>query len=262
MKAYGGDKDFNEGLEAMAQAVQDDSLIKAHGQMSGMNKARSSEFIDDTGNLTPAGEKAFALQAEEGISALGGKRNIGEKTQELLETFFEGALASAKANLKKAEGESDKDYNARIVSRAEETIKPFLSDGKVNYNEDGSVNTSNALQGNDFWNKNAELKSGSFSGSNSIVLGGGSTFSGSFGQGGEVSGTLSSGFNTNHDISNNGKKGTYLNAGVGNAKNMDGQEVKEAINIGLNPKELLSRIGGLEGVGAAGAAGIGGLIAT
>ncbi|OCL91284.1 hypothetical protein [Aliarcobacter thereius] len=211
MKAYGADKDFNSGLESMAQAVQDDSLTKAHGQMSGMKKARKEGLINEDGSLSDPGKEAFALQSNEAISALVGKGNIGKNIDKALDAIYKQAYEQAYT-----------DTNDVIASQeaAEERIKPFLKDGKVNYRGDGSLNTDNALEGLDFWNKNAELKAGSFSGSNSIVLGGGATFSGSLGQDGEVHGNISGGLSskTNNSISNDSSKskktGEYLETGI------------------------------------------------
>lgn len=191
MKAYEGDKDFDKGLEAMAQAVQDDSLTKAYGQMSGMKKARKDGLIKEDGSLNDSGKEAFALQSNEAISALVGKgnigKNIGDALSEIFKQEFEAAIKTGKSKQEASE-------------IAAKTVAPFIN-GEVQTNGDGSLNTNNALTGLDFWNKNAELKAGSFSGSNSIMLGGGSIFSGGLGQDGEVTGTVNRGLASKTDNS-------------------------------------------------------------
>ncbi|MEN5386524.1 hypothetical protein ABE179_01140 [Aliarcobacter skirrowii] len=224
MKAYGND------VDKMAQAIEDDSLIKAHGQMSGMNKARKEGLIKEDGSLDDSGKEAFALQSNEAISALVGKENIGKNVDKAMEKIYTKAFIEGMAyfnNIDKA-----KEY-------AESRIAPFMNDGKVNYNSDGSVNTDNALTGIDFWNKNAELKAGSFSGSNSIMLGGGAMFSGGLGQNGEVTGSLSSGFSSKWDNSTNGIDGYKITQNVGNPTTAAGQFAKELLEKGLKPKEAL-----------------------
>lgn len=219
MKAYGADKDFDEGLESMAQAVQDDSMTKAYGQMKGMEKARKEGLINPDGSLSDSGEMAFALQSTDAIGALVGKGNIGDNIDKAMEHIYNEAFEQGKSlfneNIDKAK------------EHAESRIAPFMSDGKVNYNEDGKVNTDNALKGIDFWNKNAELKAGSFSGSNSIMLGGGAMFSGGLGQNGEVTGELSSGFRSKMDNTTSIKSGVDIGLNTGNAQTVSEQKARE-----------------------------------
>ncbi|RXJ94681.1 hypothetical protein CRU94_07900 [Arcobacter sp. AHV-9/2010] len=204
MKAYGND------VDKMAQAIEDDSLTKAHGQMSGMNKARKEGLINEDGSLSDTGKEAFALQSNEAISALVGKENIGKNIDKAMEDIYNQAFTEGMAKYNNID---------KAKEHAESRIAPFMKDDKVNYNSDGSVNTDNALTGIDFWNKNAELKAGSFSGSNSIMLGGGSIFSGGLGQDGEVTGTVNRGLasktdnSAKVDSSSSKKTGEYLETG-------------------------------------------------
>ncbi|MBW6487557.1 conjugal transfer protein TraG N-terminal domain-containing protein [Sulfurimonas sp.] len=217
IKTAGGES----GFVALQKAS---SAMKTGQSMASVNANQSAGFLDSNGNMTSEGEKAFAITPGEQASALKGKRILGEKAEEIVRQAGDKAFSLEMSK-------SGDSFKANVA--ANKTMAPFL-DAK-----------GNILTGQDFWNKQAELKAGSFSASNSMLFGGGHVFSGGLSQDGELSGTLSSGFSGKFDDQIKASTGKKLDAGWKGEhlqEDLKGAAASEAAEFAMSPKEWVKGI--------------------
>jgi len=198
-----------------------ESSLKTASSILDINAKKDAGILNQDGSVSATGREALAIKPGEDANAMKGKVNIGKNTQEILDN-----ARSKIYNAEKKLGKSDDEANAI----ADEAVKPFLD-------KDG-----HALKGQDFWNKQAELKSGVFSGSNSMLLGGGKMFSGALGPDGSVTGKISSGVAFSKDDSVKQNDSTVKTTGSG-TKDESGYQISPT---GLLQKAL-TKIGIPEG---------------
>ncbi len=195
------------GYVARAKALAGfDSASKS----ADINAYKKANIMHSNGTLTDKGRDGIAIASAEKANSMVGKIEIGNNTEQFLTDVqsqqYEAALKDGKTE------DEAKKHASKVVDAFKD------KNGK-------------ALTKADFWAKQAELKSGAFVSSNSMVLGGGATFSGSFNPGGGISGTISSGLSSKAD--------TSMSSSWGGVKNYDavgdhfGTEGVENIKDGL-----------------------------
>jgi hypothetical protein len=168
-------------IEAKGGEQKAIDVNKTLGRLKGKKEAlevaadKVAGILDSNGNITAKGDKALAIEPGMQASALIGKEKLGENTANIIKQWHDQVYKQAKND-----GKSEAEANAL----AEKAVAPYK--GK---------------SGQAFWDELASKKAGSFTSSNSVVLGDGIGFSGYVGGNGEVSGKVSMGLSSSDDSS-------------------------------------------------------------
>lgn len=183
-----------------------ESAVKATSSMATVDAQKKAKILDEDGDVTKEGKEALSIKPGQDAESMMGKKKLGDKSQDIVDKMYDEAY--------KKEFEKTKDTK-KAAQTAHDTVKPYLD------------NNGDALQGQDFWNKQASLQAGVFMGHNSMLLGDGQIFSGAMTPDGGITGTLSSGVSGVENNSHNYNSGTMVTSG---RKETTWNNVKEFLN--------------------------------
>ena len=171
-----------------------ETSLKSTSSIATVDANKKAKILDSENGVTEKGKEALAIKPGQDTNSLMGKLNLGENSQQTIDKAYDAVY---KKEMAKTGGDVEKSAAA-----AHKAVAPFLDEN------------GDALKGQAFWNKQAELSAGVFMGHNSMLLGDGQIFSGAMTPGGGITGTLSSGVSSREDNSNTsiaGSKQTFMN---------------------------------------------------
>ena len=214
--------DLSKAADKLAQTTGTLAGVKTASDIVDVDAKKDAKILDNEGSFTKDGRSAISIRAGEDANSMMGKVKIGKNTQKIVDSVraqaYKNAMVKHNNNSEKANAEADA------------TVAPYVgADGK-------------ALTGQEFWNKQAELKAGSFSGSNSMLFGDGKVFSGGLSSDGAVTGTLSSGLSGKHDETTNHSQGYKVTTNSYEPESVKAREALDYMEHATNPIKAAQKL--------------------
>jgi hypothetical protein len=200
------------GSKSFIERAKTQSTIKSENDNLDIKSMTDAGIINNKGNITDIGSAAMEIPHIEKANAMIGKAKVGERAEDIVSNARSQAFT---------EGMIKFNNNEKLANKyADDVVAPYF--------ENGDVSNGKVLSGNDFWKKQAELKAGVFSGSNTMAFGNAHTFSGVLSQDGQLAGNLSGGLSSTFNKSAGYTEGININTNLGNAQTVGGQKAREA----------------------------------
>jgi len=188
-----------------------ETSLKSTSSIATVDANKKAKILDSENGVTEKGKEALAIKPGQDTNSLMGKLNLGENSQQTIDKAYDAVY---KKEMAKTGGDVEKSAAA-----AHKAVAPFLDEN------------GDALKGQAFWNKQAELSAGVFMGHNSMLLGDGQIFSGAMTPGGGITGTLSSGVSSRENNSDVVEKGSQLVVKATDAKTLNDERSAKANGV-------------------------------